>query len=73
MGTDYTSCVGTNCPIKNSCKRFTGPKDPYGQSYFVDMPCEWHDDWFYCEYWWDNKPLKKYTMEQAKQQLNVRT
>lgn len=51
---DITMCDNVNCPIKNSCHRFTGPRDKYGQSIFVGNPCEWYDDWFYCEHFWDN-------------------
>lgn len=38
MSTDYTSCSGNNCPIKEKCKRFTGPKEPLHQSYFTEIP-----------------------------------
>ncbi len=41
MGTDYTACPGEGCPIKESCKRFTGPKEPLWQSYFVEIPGKW--------------------------------
>lgn len=52
---DITKCNSENCPIKNSCKRFTS-KPSLMQSYFIDEPCEWYDDWFYCEVFWDIKP-----------------
>lgn len=41
MSTDYTSCNGTDCPIKEKCHRFTGPKNPSYQSYFVEVPGKW--------------------------------
>lgn len=41
MGTDYTSCSGEGCPIKETCYRFTGPKEPLWQSYFVEVPGNW--------------------------------
>lgn len=68
---DGTKCLGTNCPIKQSCKRFTCPTSEW-QSWFMEMPCEWFDDNFYCEMFWNNKPLKKYTLEEVKEQLNVK-
>ena len=70
---DGTKCLGTNCPIKQSCKRYTAVSSSW-QSWFGEMPCEWFDEgnYFYCEMFWDNKPLKKYTMEQVKQELNVK-
>lgn len=52
---DITKCSCQECPIKNSCLRFTA-KPSMQQSYFTEHPCEWHDDWFYCEYFWNNKP-----------------
>lgn len=72
MSTDYTGCSGEKCPIRNSCHRFTGPKCPYGQSMFVEPPMELVDNWFFCDLFWDNKPLKKYTLEEVKQELNVK-
>jgi len=44
MGTDYISCPGEGCPIKEKCQRFTGPKEPLWQSYFVEIPGEWIQD-----------------------------
>lgn len=43
MGTDYTSCPGGDCPIKESCHRFIGPKEPLYQSYFVEIPGKWKE------------------------------
>lgn len=41
MSTDYTSCSGENCPVKENCHRFNGPKDPVYQNYFREIPGEW--------------------------------
>jgi hypothetical protein len=41
MSTDYTACSGKDCPIKEQCKRFTGPKEPLYQSYFAEIPGKW--------------------------------
>lgn len=35
---DITMCVGTDCPKKESCYRYTAPVNKYRQSYFVDVP-----------------------------------
>lgn len=51
---DITKCSGLDCPIKNSCKRFTCVADKW-QSWFVEMPCEVWEDWFYCEQYWETK------------------
>ena len=65
MGSDYTACNNTNCPIKHSCHRFTGPRNEYRQSVFIDNPCEWYDNWFYCEYFWDNQLEPETMFEKA--------
>lgn len=56
MNLDITFCEGIDCPIKNSCKRYK-PDKRGCYSQFIDMPCEWYNDWFYCEEFWDNKPI----------------
>lgn len=59
MGTDYTACEGKDCPIKEKCKRFTGPKEPLWQSYFIEIPGNWEktDDsdqpTWNCAMFWD--------------------
>lgn len=35
--TDITKCKGNNCPLKNTCYRFTAPSDRY-QSFFLEVP-----------------------------------
>ena len=44
MGTDYTRCLGNECPIKDKCYRFFGPIEPLYQSYFVDIPGKWEEE-----------------------------
>ena len=34
---DITKCKGDDCPMKETCYRFTAPADEY-QSYFVTPP-----------------------------------
>lgn len=68
-----TFCKGIDCPIKNSCRRYN-PNFLGIRSEFIDTPYKWFDNgtYFYCQEYWNNKPLKKYTMEQVKQELNVK-
>lgn len=61
MSADYTSCSGEDCPIKNSCYRFTGPKGYYQST--IAPPMEIIDGWFYCEHFWDNKQTSKIRYE----------
>ena len=35
---DITKCNGTNCPIKESCYRFTSTENEVLQAYFVEPP-----------------------------------
>jgi hypothetical protein len=35
---DITMCLGTNCPYKESCYRFTAKPSEYMQSYFMKPP-----------------------------------
>ena len=35
---DITICKGDNCPIKETCYRFTATPSKWGQSYFVEAP-----------------------------------
>lgn len=36
--TDITKCEGTNCPVKESCYRYTAKADIFRQSYFTEPP-----------------------------------
>ena len=47
MSPDITMCVGTDCPHKEGCHRFTAKPSDY-QSYFMKAPIK--DD--KCEYYW---------------------
>lgn len=51
---DITMCEGKNCPIKNTCYRYTAKADSY-QTYFTESPYIKNDKIGTCEYWWDNK------------------
>jgi hypothetical protein len=66
MSTDCTSCSGKDCPIKENCKRFTGPKEPLYQSYFTEIPGNWEktDDsdepHWQCKMFWGETPISMY-------------
>lgn len=36
--TDITKCLGTDCPFKERCYRFTAPSNRLRQSYFTEIP-----------------------------------
>ena len=44
MLTDYISCLGNDCPIKEKCKRFTGLNESLYQSWFTEIPGKWEPD-----------------------------
>ena len=46
---DISKCVGSNCPVRNNCYRYTAPASSY-QSY-VDF--QYVDG--NCDYFWKNK------------------
>lgn len=49
---DITMCVGTNCPVKQKCHRFTAKPSHY-QMYFIDPPLKSGR----CDYYWgDDTP-----------------
>jgi hypothetical protein len=55
---DIAMCWGENCPIKETCYRFTATPSKWMQSYFVDAPIKEGNT---CEYFmeiWD-KPKKE--------------
>jgi hypothetical protein len=54
---DITCCEGLTCPRKEQCYRYTAPKNPYRQAYFMQMPLEKDNS---CEHYVDNKEWKKH-------------
>jgi hypothetical protein len=48
MSPDITMCMGTNCPYKESCYRFTATPNEFRQSYFIEPPFKDND----CEMYW---------------------
>jgi hypothetical protein len=49
---DITKCYGADCPMKDSCKRFTAPADELHQSYFLDPPYHINEGGFSCDMYW---------------------
>lgn len=45
---DGTMCLGTDCPQKEKCYRFTAKANEYRQSYFTVPPIKDGK----CEYYW---------------------
>ena len=44
-------CKGTDCPMKESCYRFTAIPDEFWQSYFTEVPLSDDDK---CTYYYHN-------------------
>ena len=49
---DITMCPGTDCPMKQSCRRFTARSNDHWQSYFLDPPYHINDGGFSCDMYW---------------------
>jgi hypothetical protein len=48
MSPDIAKCLGTNCPHKESCYRFTAKPSEYWQSYFTEPPIKDGK----CDFYW---------------------
>jgi hypothetical protein len=48
---DISKCKGEDCPMKETCYRFTANANEFMQSYFMNAPIKEDDS---CEYYWDN-------------------
>ncbi|MNR29141.1 hypothetical protein D3C85_1465090 [compost metagenome] len=57
---DITACSGKDesfvCPFKEDCYRFTCIKNPYRQSYFVEIPFD--KEKVDCKYYWANSKVE---------------
>ena len=51
---DITCCSGKDCPFKETCYRFTAPKNEYWQSYFTKPPVVKGEE-ISCDYYWENE------------------
>jgi hypothetical protein len=54
---DITLCEGHECPLKESCYRFTAIASPMRQAYFISVPYD--KDKNECEYYWHTEKNKK--------------
>ena len=54
---DITMCTGKDCPLKESCYRFTAPKSLVWQSYFTEPPIIKGEE-IDCDYYWKIKTNK---------------
>ena len=50
---DITKCMGTNCPMKESCYRYTAT-DGMMQSYFMNVPLKKNE----CDMYWHTTKTK---------------
>ena len=55
---DIMMCSGKDCPFKDTCYRFTAPKSPIWQSYFMGTPVVKGEE-VSCDYYWKNEKQKK--------------
>jgi len=53
---DISKCEGTDCPLKESCYRYTAIDSEYLQSYFMKAPYNKEED--KCDYYWNNSKYK---------------
>lgn len=54
MSPDITMCMGTNCPYKETCYRYTAKPSEFWQSWFMEPPIENGK----CDYYWGENQLK---------------
>lgn len=54
---DIAMCMGTNCPLKESCYRHTAEPSEYRQAYFAEVP---YKDGT-CDHYWDNEQRREET------------
>jgi hypothetical protein len=57
---DITMCEGKDCPLKESCYRYTAKPSGLGQSYFRTSPYSYFSK--KCEVYWKLKP-KDYNLK----------
>lgn len=50
---DITMCLGTDCPHKETCYRFTAKPSEYRQAYFMEAPIKEGK----CEYYWGENQI----------------
>ena len=53
MSPDITKCLGTDCPHKETCYRYTAKPSEYRQAYFMEAPIKEGK----CEYYWGENQI----------------
>jgi hypothetical protein len=56
---DMTMCKGTDCPKKESCRRYTATPNPHRQSWLAWPPIRDKSNKDDCNYYWPTKTEKK--------------
>ena len=51
---DITMCTGKDCPLKESCYRYTATPNKFRQSYFLQPPVI-KDEEVNCEMYWGDQ------------------
>lgn len=51
---DITMCTGKDCPLKESCYRYTANANEHWQSYFMEPPVVKGEE-ISCDYYWENE------------------
>ena len=64
---DITMCMGTGCPLKDKCYRYTAERNDLWQSYFMEPPYK-HGE--LCGEFWDNSGYKTKGKENGKKKCN---
>lgn len=59
---DITMCNGDNCPLKETCYRFTATPDEFRQTYFTDAPYNRGE----CSYHYKNYKINEFKDEEGK-------
>ena len=54
---DISKCEGKECPLKETCYRFTVKGDELHQAYFSDIPYDKEKE--ECNYYWKDEYTKK--------------
>lgn len=50
---DITKCSGSNCPLKDTCFRYTAKASDFRQSYFTELPYDFEKQ--ECSVYWGIK------------------
>lgn len=57
---DITMCKGNNCPLKETCYRYSAKPNKYLQSYFTETPYKMIEGRIECDYYMELYNKKKH-------------